>query len=82
MAKSAREAEARLERAVMAMVDGVPQDIPSSVLGRELLDSLAAEGQRDTAKQLTMMAAALSCALKIIARSNLNTPTTEKDTTP
>lgn len=73
------DAEKTLERSVMSMADGIPPQVPCHVLGRELLDTLSNEGRRPLDLQMAMMAASLAAALKIINRSVLNTPTTEKD---
>lgn len=75
--KKLREAEDDLTKIVMGMADGIPLDIPSSLLGRELLDTLAGDGSRTPERQSQMLASALAAALKIINRSILNTPTKE-----
>lgn len=74
------DAEAAVDRSVMSMAEGIPMDASHAQLGAELLDTLGTGG-RTPELQLVMMATSLAAALKIIKRSVLNTPTTDKDTT-
>lgn len=73
------DAEKMVEAAVMSMAEGIPMQVSCDELGVELLETLDTGG-RPPELQLAMMAASLAAALKIIKRSVLNTPTTEKDT--